>query len=86
MKNIKARDTKIEEILRKALWKKGFRFKKNSKKLSGCPDIVLPKYKIVIFCDGEFFNGKDWEVLKPRLERGDNGESLGITSRQLVQK
>ena len=37
-------------------------------------DIVLTKYKIAIFCDSEFFHGKDWEVLKPRLEAGNNSE------------
>lgn len=36
------------------------------------PDIVLTKYKIAIFCDGEFFHGKDWEVLKPRLQKSNN--------------
>lgn len=35
---------------------------------------MLTKYKIAIFCDGEFFRGKDWEVLKPRLERSNNSE------------
>lgn len=74
MKNICAKDTKIEIILRKALWKKGYRYRKNCKELPGKPDIILTKYKIAIFCDGEFFHGKDWEVLKPRLEKGDNSE------------
>lgn len=74
MKNISSKDTKIEIILRKALWNKGYRYRKNYKGLPGKPDIVLTKYKIAIFCDGEFFHGKDWEVLKPRLEKGDNSE------------
>ena len=74
MKNIHGKDTKIEVILRKALWHKGYRYRKNYKKLPGSPDIVLTKYKIAIFCDGEFFHGKDWEVLKPRLEKGTNPE------------
>lgn len=74
MQHIKAKDTKIEIILRKALWKKGYRYRKNYNKLLGKPDIVLPKYNIVIFCDGEFFHGKDWEILKPRLERGKNSD------------
>ena len=60
--------------MRKALWAKGYRYRKNDKKLPGKPDIVLGKYKIVIFCDSEFFHGKDWEVLKPRLEKGTNPE------------
>ena len=73
MQHIRSNNTKIEIILRKALWHKGYRYRINYKKLPGKPDIVLPKYKIAIFCDGEFFHGKDWEVLKPRLEKGDNG-------------
>lgn len=74
MKNIKNRDTCIEVTLRKALWSKGYCYRKNDKKLPGKPDIVLSKYKIAIFCDSEFFHGKDWEVLKPQLERGKNAE------------
>ena len=74
MQNIKSKDTKIEVMLRKALWHKGYRYRKNFKNLPGKPDIVLPKYKIAIFCDSEFFHGKDWEVLKPRLEKGKNSE------------
>jgi len=72
MQNIRSSNTKIEVILRKALWHKGYRYRKNYKKLPGHPDIVLTKYKIAIFCDGEFFHGKDWEVLKPRLEKSNN--------------
>lgn len=74
MQHIKQQDTSIEVKLRKALWKKGFRYRKNDKRLPGKPDIVLTKYKIAIFCDSEFFHGKDWEVLKPRLERGENSQ------------
>lgn len=74
MSNIKNKDTSIEICLRKALWKKGFRYRKNYGMLPGKPDIVITKYKIAIFCDSEFFHGKDWEVLKPQLEKGKNGE------------
>lgn len=74
MKNIKGRDTKIEVIFRKALWQKGYRYRKNYKKLPGHPDIVLTRYKIAIFCDGEFFHGKDWDSLKVRLENSNNSQ------------
>lgn len=74
MRNIRSIDTAIEIKLRKALWEKGYRYKKNVQTLPGKPDIVLTKYKIVIFCDSEFFHGKDWEVLKPRIEAGNNSE------------
>lgn len=72
MKNIKSKNTSIELELRQALWSKGYKYRKNYEKLPGKPDIALTKYKIAIFCDSEFFHGKDWEVLKPRLEKGDN--------------
>lgn len=74
MQHIKSKDTSIEIALRKALWNKGYRYRKNFAALPGKPDIVLTKYKIAIFCDSEFFHGKDWEVLKARLQTGDNGE------------
>ena len=68
MKNIKSSDTKIEITLRKALWKKGYRYRKNYKKLPGTPDIALTKYKIAIFVDGEFWHGKDFEKTKDKLK------------------
>ena len=74
MVNIKSENTSIEICLRKALWKKGYRYMGNYKKLPGKPDIVLTKYKIAIFCDSEFFHGKNWEVLKPRIEKGSNSD------------
>lgn len=74
MQSIRSKDTKIEVILRKALWNKGYRYRKNVSNLPGKPDIVLTKYKIAIFCDGEFFHGKDWEVLLPRLQKSNNSE------------
>ncbi len=74
MQHIKSKDTKIEVRLRKALWSRGYRYRKNFSELPGHPDIAITKYKIAIFCDGEFFHGKDWEVLRPRLEKGQNSD------------
>ena len=74
MKNIRSKNTKIERILRKALWERGIRYRKNYSKLPGKPDIVLKKYKSAIFCDSEFFHGKNWEAQKIRLAKGNNGE------------
>lgn len=74
MQHIKSKNTSIELALRKALWDKGYRYRKNYAAIPGKPDIALTKYKIAIFCDSEFFHGKDWEVLKPRLENGNNSE------------
>ena len=59
MQHIRANDTKIEVRLRKALWNKGYRYRKNYKELPGKPDIVLPKYKTVIFVNGCFWHKHD---------------------------
>lgn len=74
MSHIRAKDTSIEVILRRALWKKGYRYRKNYKELPGSPDIVLTKYRIAIFCDGEFFHGKNWEKLREHLENSNNSQ------------
>ncbi|WP_404352414.1 very short patch repair endonuclease [Caproicibacterium sp. XB2] len=74
MQHIRSKDTGIEVKLRKALWHKGYRYRKNYKELPGKPDIVLMKYKIAIFCDSEFFHGKDWPELEKRILRGSNSE------------
>ena len=75
MSSIRSKDTSIEIALRKALWQKGYRYRKNYQKLPGKPDIAIIKHKIAIFCDSDFFHGKDWyTVLRPRLLRGSNPE------------
>lgn len=74
MQRIKGKNTSIEIKLCKALWKKGYHYRKNYKELPGSPDIVLTKYKVAIFCDSEFFHGKDWDKLKARLEKGEKGD------------
>lgn len=74
MQHIRNKDTSIEIKLRKALWHNGYRYQKNVKDLPGKPDIVLTKYHIVIFCDSEFFHGKDWSALQEQLKRGKNSE------------
>ena len=74
MQRIKGKNTSIEIKLCKALWKKGYHYRKKYKELPGSPDIVLTKYKVAIFCDSEFFHGKDWDKLKARLEKGEKGD------------
>lgn len=59
MKSIKGSDTGIEVRLRKALWHKGIRYRKNFKVFDCHPDIVITKYKIAVFCDGNFWHGKE---------------------------
>ena len=75
MSRVHSKDTSIEIKLRKALWHKGYRYRKNYKALPGTPDIAITKYKIAIFCDSEFFHGKDWyEIQRPKIRRGTNPE------------
>lgn len=57
MSRIRGKDTKPEEIVRKYLFSQGFRYRKNDSRLPGKPDIVLPKYKTVIFVNGCFWHG-----------------------------
>lgn len=68
MQAIKSKNTKIEELLAKALWLRGFRYRRNNKNVFGKPDFIFKKYKIAIFCDSEYFHGKDWETQKHRIK------------------
>ena len=56
MSRIKGKDTKIEVMVRRYLFAQGFRFRKNDKRLPGHPDVVLPKYKTVVFVNGCFWH------------------------------
>ena len=58
MQKIKSKDTQPELILRKKLWEKGFRYRKNVSSIFGKPDIAFKRKKIAIFCDSEFWHGK----------------------------
>ena len=69
MRRVKSRDTSIEVSLRRALWHAGIRYRKNDAHLPGTPDIAITKYQIAIFCDGEFWHGKDWPDKKACLKR-----------------
>lgn len=59
MSHIRSKNTKPEEIVRKYLFSKGLRYRKNVRKLPGCPDIVLKKYKAVVFVNGCFWHKHD---------------------------
>ena len=68
MSRIRGRDTSIERILSRSLWHRGLRFRKNSKAVYGHPDISIRKYRIAIFCDGDFWHGYDWENRKDSIK------------------
>lgn len=67
MSRIKSKDTKIELLMAKELWKNGLRYRKNDKTVSGKPDFTFKKIKLAIFCDSEFWHGMDWEIQQKRI-------------------
>ncbi|WP_430817309.1 very short patch repair endonuclease [Carboxylicivirga sp. RSCT41] len=68
MQAIKSSHTVIEELLAKELWRRGYRYRRNNKKIFGKPDFTFTKYKVAIFADSEFFHGKDWETAKHKIK------------------
>ncbi|MBQ4913485.1 very short patch repair endonuclease [Maribacter sp. MMG018] len=68
MSKIRGKNTKPEMAFRKALFAVGYRYRIDYKKLIGKPDIALNKYKTVIFIDGEYWHGYNWEERKPKIK------------------
>lgn len=64
MQAIRSKDTSIELMLRKELWRRGIRYRKNYKNVYGHPDIVFLRKKVAVFCDSEFWHGYNWENRK----------------------
>ncbi|MDY0090951.1 MAG: very short patch repair endonuclease [Flavobacteriaceae bacterium] len=64
MQAVKSKGSKIETLLGKEMWKRGLRYRKNNKFVFGKPDFTFKKYKVAVFCDSEFWHGKDWEIKK----------------------
>jgi len=64
MSRVKNKNSEIEQLLRKELWKRGLRYRKNVTTVYGKPDIVFLRKKIAVFCDSEFWHGFDWEHRK----------------------
>ena len=61
MQRVKCKNTEIELRLRKELWSRGVRYRKNVSKITGKPDIAFIGKKVAVFCDSEFWHGSDWE-------------------------
>jgi DNA mismatch endonuclease, patch repair protein len=68
------KDTKHELVLRAQLWKLGLRFRKHVADLPGSPDLVFKKAKVVVFCDGDFWHGRDWPRLRRKLKHRHNAD------------
>ena len=86
MSRIHSKDTGIEVALRKELWSRGLRYRKNVKGIPGKPDIAFIGKKVAVFCDSEFWHGYDWEHRKydiktrrefwiPKIERNIERDS-----------
>lgn len=68
MQAVKSKGSKIERMLAKELWKRGYRYRKNCTEIFGKPDIVFKSLKIAIFCDSNFWHGKDWQIKKHEIK------------------
>ena len=68
MRAVKNKDSAIEVLLRRELWRRGLRYRKNVVGLTGKPDIVFMGKKIAVFCDGDFWHGYDWENRKQDIK------------------
>jgi DNA mismatch endonuclease, patch repair protein len=68
MAAVKSKNTSPEKLMRKQLTRLGLRYRLNRRNLPGCPDIVFPRSKLAIFCDGDFWHGRFW---KKRMESGE---------------
>lgn len=73
-KAVRSKDTKPELTLRRALWKRGLRYRVANRNLPGKPDIVFPTEKVAIFCDGDFWHGRNWDQRREKLAKGANAQ------------
>ena len=62
MRRVHSRDTSPEVSLRRALWKRGLRYRLYSRRLPGQPDIIFPSAKLAVFVDGDFWHGNQWRL------------------------
>ncbi len=68
MQAIRGCNTIIENTLARALWSNGLRYRRNYRRIKGTPDIALVSLRIAIFCDSEFWHGKDWSRAKQNIK------------------
>ena len=68
MQAVKSKDSKIELLLRRELWKRGLRYRKNTNSVFGHPDIAFIGKKVAVFCDSEFWHGYDWGKRKSDIK------------------
>jgi len=73
MRRNHSRDTKAELLLRRTLWQAGMRFRIHGD-LPGRPDVVITGHRVAVFCDGDFWHGRDWARRRAMLLRGSNSK------------
>lgn len=74
MQGNRSEDTEPEVLLRRTLWHRGHRYRKNVSVLPGKPDIVFRGERVVVFCDGDFWHGRNWQERKKKLKEGANAD------------
>lgn len=74
MQGNQSRDTKPEMMLRRALWHRGHRYRLHRRDLPGNPDIVFASAQLAVFCDGDFWHGRNWPRRKRKLAEGSNAD------------
>ena len=72
MQAVKSSGSKIETVLARAMWTTGYRYRKQVKTVFGKPDFIFKKHKIAIFCDSEFWHGKNWDFKKHEIKSNQN--------------
>lgn len=69
MRAIRSANTTTEDLLAKLLWKTGHRYRRNDKSVLGKPDICFKGHRVAVFCDGEFWHGKDWARKRKKISQ-----------------
>jgi DNA mismatch endonuclease Vsr len=68
MQAIRSKNTSIEILLGKTLWAKGLRYRKNDSRVFGKPDFTFKQHNLAVFCDSEFWHGKNWKETKRNIK------------------
>ncbi len=69
MRAIRSARTSTEDLLAKLIWRAGHRYRRNDKSVPGKPDICFKRQKVAVFCDGEFWHGKDWKTKRKKISQ-----------------
>lgn len=79
-------DTRCELVLRRELWRRRLRYRLHARALPGCPDIVFPTARVAVFCDGDFWHGRNLDDRLARLAQGHNGRYWTAKVRRNVER